>query len=339
MMQKYFFHGGPDAQGCPTWDFSTNANAYGPCPDVVAMLAAADVTHYPDPGYVQLREQLAQWHGVATGRVLLAGSASEFIFRLTGWAQRQGVLQALLPQHSYGDYARAALACGMGIATYCASDGSHTDDINPTGRALTWCCDPDSPHGQIDRSWISARPQALLVLDMAYAPLILGPKGSTATSTLDKVWQLWTPNKALGLTGVRAAYAIGPVGAELETAQLNALCPSWPVGSHGVAMLSAWTSLPVQSWLAASLITLHTWKLRQIAICESLGWDCQPSATNFYVARPSAALSTETLAALRTRGVKLRDCTSFGLAGHLRLSVQPPPAQDALVQALRQRKI
>ena len=28
----------------------------------------------------------------------------------------------------------------------------------------------------------------------------------------DRVWQLWTPNKALGLTGVRAAYAITPRG-------------------------------------------------------------------------------------------------------------------------------
>jgi histidinol-phosphate aminotransferase len=26
------------------------------------------------------------------------------------------------------------------------------------------------------------------------------------------LWQLWTPNKALGLTGVRAAYAMAPQG-------------------------------------------------------------------------------------------------------------------------------
>ena len=25
-------HGGPDALGVPRWDFSTNANACGPCP-------------------------------------------------------------------------------------------------------------------------------------------------------------------------------------------------------------------------------------------------------------------------------------------------------------------
>ena len=36
---------------------------------------------------------------------------------------------------------------------------------------------------------------------------------------------------------------------------------------------------------------------------------------------------------LRERGIKLRDCTSFGLPGHLRLSVQTPAAQDALHHA------
>ena len=31
-------HGGPDALGAPRWDFSTNANACGPAPHVLAAL-------------------------------------------------------------------------------------------------------------------------------------------------------------------------------------------------------------------------------------------------------------------------------------------------------------
>ena len=333
-MQDYLMHGGPDALGSPVWDFSTNANACGPSPDAMAMLAAVDARLYPDPSYAKLRQQLAQRHGVAAGRVLLAGSASEFIFRLTGWVQRQGVVQVVLPEHSYGDYARAALACGMGIGSYGAQGDVHDSDNKLTNKSLIWCCDPTSPLGQRDRTWTSAEPQAIVVLDMAYAPLSLVTNICADAAALDKVWQLWTPNKALGLTGLRAAYAIAPVGSELETAQLNALCPSWPVGSHGVAMLAAWVSPSVQSWLAASLVTLQTWKLRQITLCESLGWICLPSTANFFVARPRIPLAPTKLQALRLQGVKLRDCASFGLPGHLRLSVQSPLAQDALVQAL-----
>ena len=34
--------------------------------------------------------------------------------------------------------------------------------------------------------------------------------------------------------------------------------------------------------------------------------------------------------ALRAQGIKLRDCTSFGLPGAVRLGVLPPASQDAL---------
>ena len=72
-------HGGPDALGVPVHDFSTNANACGPCPQALAAVRDADAAHYPDPSYLALRSRLAAFHGVAPARVLLAASASEFI--------------------------------------------------------------------------------------------------------------------------------------------------------------------------------------------------------------------------------------------------------------------
>ena len=39
------------------------------------------------------------------------------------------------------------------------------------------------------------------------------------------------------------------------------------------------------------------------------------------------------LAALRQHGIKLRDCTSFGLPGAVRLGVLQPASQDALQTA------
>ena len=156
---------------------------------------------------------------------------------------------------------------------------------------------------------------------------------------MQTVWQLWTPNKALGLTGVRAAYAIAPVGADEAVSQLDQLSASWPVGAHGVALLQAWTTPDVQAWLADSLDTLRDWKARQIALCESLGWTCLPSDANFFCARPALpeGLSLQqALARLRSHGIKLRDTASFGLPGHVRVSVQPPLAQDALHNAWQQ---
>ena len=136
-----------------------------------------------------------------------------------------------------------------------------------------------------------------------------------------------------GLTGIRAAYAIAPVDAAAAVETMNQLCPSWPIGAHGVAMLEAWSQPESQAWLADSLGTLHLWKTQQMALCELFGWTVLPSLANFFVCRADIDL-----AALRQHGIKLRDCTSFGLPGHVRLSVQPPAAQDALHNAWQQIK-
>lgn len=324
-------HGGPDGLGVPLHDFSTNSNACGPCPAALAAVRQADATRYPDAGYTALRARLAAFHAVDEARVLPAASASEFIFRITALAAGQGARAVWLPPLSYGDYAQAAAAHGLAI--------TH----KPRDAQLLWACEPSSPLGAA-QDGLSAladgrQEQALLVLDRAYEPLRLSAVPTLTKRQLNSVWQLWTPNKALGLTGVRAAYAIAPLGQEGSAAALEQLCPSWPVGAHGEAMLQAWTDGEAQEWLAASLKTLREWKARQITVCESLGWHCLPSEANFFCAQPvlPEGLSLqEALAALRTQGIKLRDTTSFGLPGHVRLGVQPPAVQDALHNAWQQ---
>ena len=96
------------------------------------------------------------------------------------------------------------------------------------------------------------------------------------------------------------------------------------------------SAVNIRGTLADSLKTLREWKARQIALCESVGWTCLPSHGNFFCARPALPAGVtlpQVLAALRLQGIKLRDTTSFGLPGHVRVSVQPPAAQDALHNA------
>jgi len=324
-------HGGPDGMGVPLHDFSTNSNACGPCPAALAAVSQADATRYPDAGYTALRAQLAAFHAVDEARVLLAASASEFIFRIAALAAGQGARAVWLPPLSYGDYAQAAAVHGLAITSQ-AGDAQ-----------LLWACEPSSPLGAAQAGLsvlVDGRvPQTLLVLDRAYEPLRLGAAPTLSPQQLQSTWQLWTPNKALGLTGVRAAYAIAPLGQEDSAAAMEQLCPSWPVGAHGEAMLLAWAGRKAQDWLAASLVTLREWKPRQIALCESLGWRCLPSEANFFCAQPALPQGMslqQALAALRTHGIKLRDTTSFGLPGHVRISVQPPDVQDALHNAWQQ---
>ncbi len=317
-VQSPRIHGGPDAFGAVQFDFSTNSNACGPCPAALAAIQQADASQYPDASYTALRGQLAAFHDVDVQRVVLAASASEFIFRITAMVARQGGQSVGLPAHGYGDYAHAAAAHGLNL-------------VNTDVADLCWACDPSSPLGAPHVGADSAS-HAVSVLDRAYEPLRL-PGALACAGNVDKSWQLYSPNKALGLTGVRAAYAIAPSDASAGVEAMNQLCPSWPIGAHGVAMLSAWTQADTQTWLADSLTTLGQWKTRQTALCAAMGWTVLPSLANFFVCRAPVDL-----AALRQHGIKLRDCTSFGLAGHVRISVQAPAAQDALHHAWRHIK-
>lgn len=226
-----------------------------------------------------------------------------------------------LPQHAYGDYAHAAQAWGLLPCAY-----ADTAD-------LVWACDPASPTGQNHTGWPQVLDRNTLVLDGAYAPLRLSGEPALNAKQREAVWQLFSPNKALGLTGVRAAYALAPVYAQAVALALDAMAPSWVLGAHGVAMLSAWAEADTQAWVIQSLDTLRQWKQHQVSVLENAGWTLMPSAANFFCARPPAGHDVPTLlATLRVGGIKLRDATSFGLPGWVRLGVLPVPAVTELLR-------
>ncbi len=101
-------------------------------------------------------------------------------------------------------------------------------------------------------------------------------------------------------------------------------------------MLQAWVTPQVQQWLAHSLQQLRDWKAQQLALCARLGWQVVPGhQANDFVARLPVGDMAARLAAWRAQGIKLRDCASFGLPGHVRLGVLPPASQAALEQAWR----
>ena len=327
-------HGGTDALGAPRYDFSTNTNACGPCPAALAAVQAADATRYPDADYTRLRQALADLHGVDRWRVVLAGSASEFIFRITAWARQSGHSRFWTGPQVYGDYAHAADAWNL--------QRSSLDQAS-----LVWACEPSSPLGQAHTEWpawllqaealsASAPLRHTVVLDGAYAPLRLSGAPSLNAAQCERVWQLFSPNKALALTGLRAAYAIAPVQARQSAHQLEAMAASWVIGAHGEAMLLAWATDAVPQWLRDCLPTLQAWKTTQQAMLQDLGWQCLPGDANFFCVQPPAGLALGTvLRSLRGQGIKLRDATSLGLPGLARLSVQPPAAQAVLRAALQ----
>ena len=315
-MKRIPVHGGPDGGLAITHDFSTNANPLGPPPALWQAVLNADRRAYPDPHYGKLRQQLATAHNVEPERILPCAGGSEAIRRITLAAHLQGLREAWVPQPGFGDYALAAEALGMQVMPY-------ADAAEPREPALVWICEPCNPTGA-SRSW-AACPGSLVVVDRAYEPLRLQ---GAAPPLPEGAWELHCPNKALGLTGIRAAYLIAP--AQDETwARLLSLASSWVLSAEGVEMLAHRHDEATQAWLADSREHLRQWSAAQRRMLGELGWQQADSCTPFWLAKPPRPLPE-----LRQQGIKLRDATSFGLPGWVRIAALPPASQHALLKAL-----
>lgn len=322
-------HGGAGAAGGLPHDFSTNRNAAGPLPSVLQAVQQADRRAYPDPGYHALRAHLGAWHGVPASRVVVVASASAFIQSFTRAAMAwRRIGRVIAPRPGYGDYADVAGRFGLAL---------HGPTARPDAHTLLWCTEPASPTGSAGGAPLVAQLQAavaanaVVVLDLAYHPMRLDGAGLPAGA--EAVWQLWSPNKAVGMTGVRAAYAIAPPGLDDVAAALQAEPPSWPVGADGVAMLTAFATPAAQVELTVSLVRLHTWRDALLTMLRAAAWlpVGGDSVTPFFAARPPQPWDVPRAAA---HGVQLRDATSLGLPGAWRLCALPPPSLYALAELL-----
>ena len=326
-------HGGPDSEGVPSYDFSSNANSVGTPDFMLSAIHQSNFQYYPDPEYVELRQLLSTRHQVDPERVLIAGCASEFIFRVSAYVARQSFEGKLYspakvwqPEYCYGDYQNAAVVWNL--------EGTK----NIMEAKLIWLCDPSSPLGRpladIPTLITSLGSEQIVVLDLAYEPLRLEGHLELNQSQLDSVWQMWSPNKSLGMTGIRGAYIIAPINSQKIIHELNAMTSSWVLGAHGVAMLSIWADTRSEVWLNASLDMLRDWKVRQIDMCKQMGWLPLHSVSNFFCVNPQKKNVSKFQSQLRSYGIKLRDTNSFGLSDHLRMAVMPPVIQDKLLDAV-----
>lgn len=322
-------HGGSDGGPTPPHDFSTNANPLSPPGSLLAALRGAERRRYPDPGYRALRDWLGAAHAVTPQHILPASGGAEAIRRLSLAALLEGLREVWVPAPGFGDYAAAAAALGLPVRPY--ADAAMLPAVVGEG-ALVWLCEPCNPTGaSLDGATLAAiaARAALCVVDLAYAPLRL--RGQTPPLP-PGCWQLHCPNKALGHTGVRAAYLLAPPGHERLRQRLEQLAASWVLSAEGQVLLMQLHRPEIQAWLADSRAHLQGWADEQRALLQQLGWQQRDSCTHFWLARPPRPLD---VAALRARGIRLRDAGSFGLPGWVRVATLPTPSQLALKEALQ----
>ncbi len=317
-------HGGTDSMPDPRYDFSSNANPLGPCPSVLAAVRNADVTRYPDPEYTQLRAALAAFHGTAPERIVVGAGASELILRLI--SRIGGTVQQLVP--TFSEYGRGARLVGRRlISARSPAAFLRAQSENP---GLGFLCWPNNPTGDLWSAEFVAAAAAAgpLVVDLAYAPLCDAGQAADIEAAAAGAYRLYSPNKAFGLTGVRGGYLITP----RVDRRLSDAAPSWVIGRDAVAMLESAIRPRAREWLARGMPRVKRWRTQLADSLRQLGLPVRESPATFLLAKVGDA--AEISAHLRSRDVRVRDGSSFGLRQWIRLSAQPPAAQKALLAAL-----
>jgi histidinol-phosphate aminotransferase len=325
MPDPHSVHGGTDSLPDPRYDFSTNANPLGPCPTVLARVRNADVTRYPDPLYTRLREALAAFHQTSPERIVVGAGASELILRLIRCID--GPVQQLVP--TFSEYALGARLAGRRLISVRSPAAFLRAQAAYPG--IGFLCWPNNPTGELwPLDFVAAAAAAgPLVVDMAYVPLCDSLLNAAIETAASAAYRLYSPNKAFGLTGVRGAYLIAP---RIDR-RIAGAAPSWVIGRDAVAFLEAACDPRAREWLAQGLPQLKRLRMRLARSLRQLGLQVRESPATFLMAEVGDA--RRVAAQLRSRDLRVRDGSSFGLRQWIRLSAQSVQAQKVLLAALK----
>ena len=333
-LPPYAAHGGPD--GTPVnLDFSVNSNPFGPPPALLAQLSRVEVSSYPDPTYPEARTAAANYHGVSLEQVVLGGAA-ELIYRLSACYLNPGKC-VLVASPSFGEYARAAHLYGASVS-HCdvyARDVDPVVDtlivaIRDTRPTLVWLCQPNNPTGHAwsakalaDVADACQECDALLIIDAAYLEL------SAATLDLPEYAVKLVPlTKTFNIAGLRAGYALAPP----EVAEtLRRAAPPWPVSTPAAAAVT-WCRTEGQTFTEKTVPELLELRQTFQTGLHTLGFETWTSASSFFLVDITDA--PEFTARAKMAGFRVRDGSSFGLPGCVRLAAQRRAENEAFLRWL-----
>jgi histidinol-phosphate/aromatic aminotransferase/cobyric acid decarboxylase-like protein len=303
--------------------FAVCINAYGPAPVVRDAIRAASIDDYPDPHCVAAREAAAlRWRRPVEEIACGAGTA-ELIHALALALLRPGD-SVVIPRPAFSEYGRAALLAGARV--HRATNDGLIAAIRAHRPRLAFVAAPSSPAGSVmARSALRAVADAcaegatLLIVDQAYDAFTAAPLGTPALPGHPAVIHLRSLTKDHALAGVRVGFAIGP---STTIANLARVRVPWSVSAAAQAGAVAALTDEAEAHVCRTIALLRASAGELWRWCDSVGIERVPSDTHYGLLRAQA------------RGIMVRDCTSFGLPGWIRVAVRTEPENDILRRGL-----
>jgi histidinol-phosphate aminotransferase len=327
---------------------SSNETPLGPSPHAVAAYSAVsgNMARYPDGSATELREAIAQVHGLDAQRIV-CGAGSDELLNLLAQAFIGSGDEGILTEHGFLVYPIAIIANGG--TPVVASERDLRTDVDAILQQVTsktrivFLANPNNPTGtyipssEVRRLRRELREDVLLVLDGAYAEYVREADydaGADLVAAGDNTVMTRTFSKIYGLAGLRLGWAYCPEKiADVLNRIRGPFNVSMPSIAAGVAAVRdvAHTGQAVEHndrwlpWLTAEL--------------QKLGLTVTPSVANFLLIHfPDAGAVTASGVddALKKRGIYLRRVGSYGLPNALRMTVGTGDENKAVIAALNE---
>lgn len=321
---------------------SSNENPFGPSPAAIAAAkdTAEGLHRYPSSDHAGLRAAIGAVHGLDPARII-CGVGSDEVLAFLCQAYAGPGDEVIHTEHGFALYRIGALAAGATPVEVPERDrGTDVDAILAacTDRTrLVFIANPNNPTGTMIGAGEVARlaeglpPQALLVLDGAYAEYVEGfDGGARLIEARDNVVMTRTFSKLYGLGGLRVGWGYGP---QEIIDVLNRI--RGPFNLSSTALAAAEAAINDRAYAdhcRAENTRLRAWLAEALA---EHGVASDTSCTNFILARFADRAEAEACDAfLQARGLIVRRVAGYNLPAALRITVGDDMACRRVAEAV-----
>jgi len=329
---------------------ASNENPLGASPRAVAAYEAlkAELHRYPDGGAMALRWAISEEEGLDPDCIVCGAGSDELISLLVRAYAGPGD-EVLHSAHGFLMYAISART--VGATPVAAPEVNLTADVDsllvkvtPRTR-LVFLANPNNPtgtylsSGELLRLRDGLPDDVLLVIDAAYAEYVDEPdytNGADLVKAGGNVVMIRTFSKIHGLASLRLGWGLCPPEvADILNRVRGPFNVSQAAQDAGVAAIR---DRDYQKQSAAHNKRWRAWFAGEVA---AMGLKACPSAGNFLLVRfpggTEEALAT--LAALKERGVLVRNMAGYGLPDSLRITIGTEEEMRITVDALKEIRV
>ena len=321
-------------------DFSANLNPFGPPPAVVESLSQADIAQYPDSEATRLRRALAEALGLSTSNILVGNGSTELI-RLAALAYFSPGDRVLIITPTFSEYEIACRIAGASIVEQrLLPEKGFQLEVNETNELIQrhrprgiFITNPNNPTGRylsradLEKILDSSR-ESLLILDEAYLTFVDNPWSSLDMVERGNLLVLRSMTKDYALAGLRLGYG---VARENIIDALSRVRPPWNV--NAVAQQAGIIALNEEGYVKQCQAKIKEAKEYLVAELSQLNLPPMSSEASFFLVKVDN--SSEFRRRLLEQKMLVRDCTSFGLPGYVRIAPRTLPECQRLIEAVK----